>query len=159
MKSHARSFVLLVLILAAAAGCNLSPPEKKAPSAKKRKPDYVVVQHILVSRSNSKHTPGRSPEDAEKLAHELLARAKGGEDFDALVKEYTDDQVPGIYSMNDVGMPSRPARGSYGADMSRSGMVSAFGDLSFGLEVGEIGMTDYDEKASPFGWHIIKRIE
>jgi hypothetical protein len=40
----------------------------------------------------------------------------------------------------------------------RAAMVPAFGDVGFSLEVGEVGLAGYDEKASPFGWHVIKRI-
>ena len=41
----------------------------------------------------------------------------------------------------------------------RDGVVRAFGDVGFALEVGEIGMSEYDATASPFGWHIIRRLE
>ena len=37
-------------------------------------------------------------------------------------------------------------------------MVKGFGDVSFSLKVGEIKMADYDVKASPYGFHIIKRV-
>lgn len=40
----------------------------------------------------------------------------------------------------------------------RAAMVPAFGDVGFALEVGEVGLAGYDEKASPFGWHVIKRL-
>lgn len=40
----------------------------------------------------------------------------------------------------------------------RAAMVPAFGDVGFSLEVGEVGLAGYDEKASPFGWHVIKRL-
>jgi len=36
-------------------------------------------------------------------------------------------------------------------------MVRGFGDVSFGLEVGEFGIADFDPQASPYGWHVIKR--
>jgi hypothetical protein len=38
-------------------------------------------------------------------------------------------------------------------------MVPAFGDVGFRITVGEVGLADYDAKASPFGLHIIKRIK
>jgi parvulin-like peptidyl-prolyl isomerase len=38
-------------------------------------------------------------------------------------------------------------------------MVAGFGDTSFSLAVGGMGMCAYDNARSPFGWHIIKRIE
>lgn len=40
----------------------------------------------------------------------------------------------------------------------RAAMVPAFGDVGFALEVGDVGMADYDAEKSPFGWHIIKRL-
>ena len=41
----------------------------------------------------------------------------------------------------------------------RSRMVGAFGDVGFPLEVGEIGLANYDPDTSKYGWHIIKRIK
>ena len=38
-------------------------------------------------------------------------------------------------------------------------MVGCFGDVSFSLAVGEIGMCDFEPKGSPYGWHIIKRLK
>jgi hypothetical protein len=118
-------------------------------------PDRVVVQHLLVSFAGK--LPGkpinRTQAEARDLAESLLARARSGEDFDALVKQYTDDQAPGIYTM--VGRGRTPPAGEYGRDQ----MVPGFGDLSFSLKVGEIGLCRYDSVRSPFGFHIIKRIE
>jgi parvulin-like peptidyl-prolyl isomerase len=37
-------------------------------------------------------------------------------------------------------------------------MVKAFGDVSFKLQVNDIGLAEYDPEASKYGWHIIKRI-
>ena len=37
--------------------------------------------------------------------------------------------------------------------------VPAFGNVGFKLAVGEIGIADYDPKTSPFGYHVIKRVE
>jgi len=118
-------------------------------------PDRVVVQHILVSFAGK--LPGkplkRRQAEAAARAAEVLARAQKGDDFDALVKEYTDDQYPGRYTMVNNGRT--PAAGEYGRDQ----MVAGFGDASFVLAVGGIGMCVYDNVRSPFGWHIIKRIE
>jgi parvulin-like peptidyl-prolyl isomerase len=41
----------------------------------------------------------------------------------------------------------------------RDKMVGAFGDVGFPLQVGEIGLAEYDPQKSKYGWHIIKRIE
>ncbi len=59
---------------------------------------------------------------------------------------------PGIYGMSNRG--ASPARGEYGRD----GMVPAFGNVGFVLNVGEVGIADFDRGTSPYGWHVIKRI-
>lgn len=120
-------------------------------------PERVKVQHILISFQGSIPKPEvtRTQSEAEELARQLLERAKKGEDFDALVKEYTDDAYPGIYAMANLDVtPDRTAN-----EFPRSGMVKAFGDVSFSLNTGEIGMTEFDPATSKYGWHIIKRLE
>ena len=120
-------------------------------------PDRVAVQHILISFKGSIPKPSvtRTREEAEKLAQEVFERAKKDEDFDALVKQYTDDEYPGIYRMSNIGITPDPSKQEY----SRAGMVKGFGDVSFSLPVGGIGMAEYDPQKSKYGWHIIKRIE
>ena len=46
-----------------------------------------------------------------------------------------------------------------GRYMPRDQMVPAFGDVGFTLEVGGVGLAPYDETKSPFGFHVIKRLE
>jgi hypothetical protein len=120
-------------------------------------PDFVTVQHILVGFEGS--VPGkpitRTKEEAATLAAELLERAQGGEDFGALVKEYTDDAFPGIYKMANHGV--QPGAGEQ--VFPRGRMVPAFGDVGFPLTIGGVGMAAYDPQKSPYGWHVIKRIE
>ena len=71
------------------------------------------------------------------------ARPRGGRQFDQLVAANTDDQAPGIYGMSNTGVT--PATG----ETSRDGMVKAFGDVGFGLKVGEIGIANYDPTTTP----------
>jgi hypothetical protein len=122
----------------------------------KKEPDHVTVQHILIAFKGSipKETVTRTQEEAEKLALEIFERAKRGEDFDQMVKEYSDDQYPGIYKMSNFNAEPEVDQG----ESSRSVMVKAFGDVSFNLEVGEIGLAEYSPEESKYGWHIIKRI-
>jgi len=133
------------------------PAEGTAKTAEGVEPDYITVQHILIGFEGS--VPGknitRTMEEAEGLARELFGRAKSGEDFDELVKVYTDDAFPGIYKMANLGVPADRSKGIY----PRDGMVKAFGDVGFPLEVGEVGLAVYDSQASKYGWHVIKRIE
>lgn len=125
-------------------------------------PERVAVQHILVGFSGS--VPGkeiaRSESEARALASQLLERARGGEDFDALVREFTDDQYPGIYQMSNLNVfPDMSPEATEDKLFPRGGMVRAFGDVSFGLAVGEIGMTEYSPAFSKYGWHVIKRLK
>ena len=124
----------------------------------KAEPERVTVQHILVAFRGSlpnDQKVTRSREDAEKLALRIFERAKAGEDFDAMVKTYTNDSYPGIYKMSNRDVPPDTSKGEF----SRTRMVKAFGDVSFGLEVGGVGLAVYDPSTSRFGWHIIKRLE
>ena len=74
-------------------------------------------------------------------------------------KENTDDSHPGIYQMaNFWSEPDMTPDEVADKVFPRALMVSAFGDTGFPLEVGEIGMAEYDPQSSKYGWHIIKRI-
>jgi parvulin-like peptidyl-prolyl isomerase len=86
----------------------------------------------------------RSKDEAHALAQQVYAEAKGGANFDELVKKYTNDSAPGIYPLDKA---------------SRATMVKSFGDVGWRLKVGEIGVAVWDASASPFGWHIIKRLK
>ena len=44
-------------------------------------------------------------------------------------------------------------------EFRRDGMVPAFGNVGFAVSPGNIGSADYDPAASPYGWHIIKRLK
>jgi PPIC-type PPIASE domain len=134
-----------------------SAPMGSAIAAGTEEPDRVAVQHILISFKGSIPKPSvtRTKEEAQKLAEEIVERANKGEDFDALVKQYTDDEYPGIYRMSNKGITPDQSKQEY----PRQGMVKGFGDVSFSLPVGGIGMAKYDPQVSKYGWHIIKRIE
>ena len=136
-------------VLALAAGAT---PQSQ-PTAE---PEHIQVQHILIGFAGSVDGKPitRTQDEARKLAYELLARANKGEDFDAMVKQYTDDSHPGIYGMANAGVATSMP-GEYG----RTQMVGAFGNVGFKLAVGAVGIADFDPKTSPFGWHIIKRIK
>ena len=96
----------------------------------------------------------RTREESEKLANEVLERARKGENFDGLVQQYTDDQFPGVYALANTGVTPDAAKQEY----ARGAMVKGFSDAAFDLSPGNIGMAPFDAKASPYGWHIIKRL-
>jgi hypothetical protein len=146
---------------ATVSGDSTAPPRETpvaaSPSGSKTMPTpaHIQVQHILIGFAGS--VPGknitRNADEAKTLAYQILARAKAGEDFDALVRQYTDDSPPGIYAMSGTNVP--PGPGEYPRDR----MVPAFGNVGFAINVGEIGIADYDATASPFGYHVIKRLK
>jgi parvulin-like peptidyl-prolyl isomerase len=116
-------------------------------------PDHIQVAHVLISFAGCGTEATRTKAEAEKLAGEVLARAKKGEDFPKLVQELSDDSGDGVYGMANVKVKPNP--GEY----PRQGMVAAFGDVGFMLDVGGVGMSAFDPRTSPFGWHIIKRLK
>ena len=93
------------------------------------------VRHILLL------TQGKS--DAEKAEaykrmEELLARARKGEDFAALAKEYSED-------------PGSKEKGGLYEDFERGAMVKPFEDAAFSVPVGEIS----DIVETDYGYHIL----
>lgn len=146
----------------AAAATSTAPVPASAPAptpapaaAPAPEPERIKLQHLLISFAGK--VPGknitRNEAQARALATQLLERARKGEDFDALVKQYTDDQHPGIYGLSNRGVAA--AQGEY----PRERMVPAFGDVGFTLQPGDTGMAPYDPAKSPYGWHIIRRLE
>ncbi|HMI83569.1 MAG TPA: peptidylprolyl isomerase [Polyangiaceae bacterium] len=107
--------------------------------------EEISAQHLLVMYQGSKSAPRtikRSREEARARATEALDAIKRGQDFDKVVSAYTDE--PG-------GAARRGALGKF----SRDRMVKAFSDAAFALEVGEISTVI----ESPFGFHVIRRLE
>jgi parvulin-like peptidyl-prolyl isomerase len=143
-----------LLLLALAAGACSEPPdetplgrETAALLARPEQPvDKVTVRHVLIAFVGAKRgsEAGRNIGEARELAGVVLARARAGEDFDALVREYSDDDGPGTYTL------TQQDREDYAED---------FAEVGFRLGVGEIGVAAYQRVRSPFGWHVIKRLE
>lgn len=179
MKRFFASIALLALGAMSLAGCGEAPtPTAPPPTATtaavngdpftggsmdtSNQPQHITVQHVLIGFKDAIGFQGAAPAgaatrteaQAKALAYEILDRANKGEDFDALVTQYTDDSPPGIYKMSNIGVQPTAAD-----EYPRQGMVAAFGDVGFPLQVGQIGIADYDPDSSPFGWHIIKRIQ
>jgi len=116
-------------------------------------PDRIKVQHILIAFKGTIPGQERSKEDAEKLAKDIFEKAKApNSNFEALVKEFSNDRPPGIYEMTNRGISNS------GSAFARDQMVPAFGDIGFKLGVGDVGIANFDPQTSPFGWHIIKRL-
>jgi len=116
-------------------------------------PEHILVGHVLLSFSGTRTKATRSQAAAEKLAYEVLARARKGDDFNKLIKDFSDDEGEGVYGLANHRV------NPVGNEYERRRMVPAFGDVGFKLEVGAIGMSTFDPQKSPYGWHVIKRLK
>ena len=167
MKLHSAVVVLTALALGCGGGPEPQPKEEVKPEPKSGaasglgtvkprtgpEPDRILIAHVLIAFQGTGTKATRPQVAAEKLAGDILARAKKGEDFNKLIRDFSDDPGEGVYAMaNHRVSPVAP-------EYERRGMVPAFGDVGFSLEVGEVGMASYDPKKSPYGWHIIKRLK
>ena len=107
-------------------------------------PEQVRASHILVSSVDSAtraELPAAELKKKKDLADKVLARAKKGEDFAKLAKEFSED--PG----------SKDKGGEY--TFPRGQMVKEFEETAFALKANEVsGLVK-----TQFGWHIIKLSE
>ncbi|MFL5732042.1 MAG: peptidylprolyl isomerase [Chloroflexia bacterium] len=152
MPKKALSIMVLVLLSVVSVACGGGGSDSN---------DHITVQHILLSVAGSGETTpfvvkkraNRTPEAAKVLAGDMQRRATSGEDFDKLASQNSDDAPPGIYAMSNFGVPADP--GEY----PRSNVPQPFGNVSFSLKVGEVGVAPYDPANNPAGYEIIKRIK
>lgn len=104
----------------------------------------VEVSHILIAYKGAQNAGAettRTEEEAKKLAEDLLAKAKKGEDFGKLAEENTND--PG----------TKATKGVLGAVNKDSSYVPSFKKAS--LELGKEGDLTAPVK-SEFGYHVIR---
>ena len=107
-------------------------------------PERVRASHILLSTRDPVTNAELSKEkkDAKhKLAEDLLKRARAGEDFAKLAKDYSEDQG----SKNNGGEYTFP----------RGKMVAEFDTAAFALKTNQIS----EIVVTQFGYHIIKLSE
>ena len=98
--------------------------------------NYLRAKHVLVNKE-----PQEEGEKAGKeFAEELLGKAKAGEDFDAMIKEYSKD--PGSASKPD------------GYVFTDGEMVAEFEETVKNLKPGEFGICE-----TTYGYHIIQRLD
>ena len=119
-------------------------------------PDVVHVMHILIRFKGATNDGDatRSRGQAAKIADKLVEMAReDGADFEDLMVKYSEDR-PAAFILVNEDVPEMVEGGR-----KRSDMVIRFGDVAFGLEVGEVGLAKHHAALSPFGYHIIKRIK
>jgi peptidyl-prolyl cis-trans isomerase D len=96
-------------------------------------PEQIRANHILLK------TEGKDEAAVKTQADALAKRAKSGDDFAALAKEFSEDE-------------SNNARGGDLDYFGRGTMVSEFEDVAFKMKAGDVS----DPVKTSFGFHIIK---
>ena len=118
------------------------------PSATGR-PAKIIAQHVLVTYRGAKRAPKgvvRSKAEAKARAEEVVTKLKGGEDFAALVKTYSEDEG----SVDRQGSVGKFAPGD---------MDPAFSAAAFALSVSPQPGSDSAPVETPFGFHVIRRTQ
>ena len=106
--------------------------------------ERVRAAHILISTQDPlthEPLPADKKKEKLKLATDVKARADKGEDFTALVKQYTDDTA------------SKDKGGEY--TFKRGQMVPEFEAAAFSMKINQIS----DLVETKYGYHIIKLLE
>ena len=97
------------------------------------------VRHILLL------TQGKNEQEkteARKKIEDILAKAKAGEDFAALAKQFSED-------------PGSKDNGGFYQDFARGAMVKSFEDAAFSVPVGQIsGIVE-----TAYGYHILQVVD
>jgi len=142
----ARSFPLLAVLAACSDPPDDSPLGRETAALLARpeqKVDQVKVQHILIAFVGAKRgsDSNRTYEQAQQTAADVLARARKGEEFAALMKEYGRDEAATYMVRHD------------------SDFVADFKAVALRLQPGEVGVVAHHRTRSPFGFHVIKRVE
>jgi hypothetical protein len=117
-------------------------PQAQAPQMQGER---VHVVHVLISHTESiMHMPSitRTKEQARAFAATILQRARNGEDFVGLARQFSDE-------------PGHEGKGGDLGFIVRGQTVEPFERAAFALSVGAIS----DVVETQFGFHIIKRIE
>lgn len=106
----------------------------------------AMVKHILIGwndggEQRDQRAQKRTKKDAEEQVRSLMTQIKAGADFDALMKQWSED-------------PGSAGSGRAYAVAPDAQLVIEFKQLGLRLKVGEVGVVQSD-----YGFHIMKRTE
>ena len=116
-------------------------------------PERVVVASIFLAFDGSVRSEkiGRTRDQADSLARELLKVARAGADFDSLKKVRCDQPRAAPLLLVNTGL--RAAKG----ERSRKMVEPAVGDMAFGMSVGNIGLVVPNNTTCRYGYYIVQR--
>ncbi|MGE4282585.1 MAG: peptidylprolyl isomerase [Clostridia bacterium] len=105
----------------------------------------VTAKHILIKTIDNQAPPQplsqEKQDEAKKTIDEIYAKIKAGEDFDKLMKEFSQDE----------GLAQYPDGYTFG----KGEMIPEFEEAAFNLEPGQVS----EIVKGSYGYHIIKLIE
>jgi hypothetical protein len=107
--------------------------------------ERIDARQIVVAYQGARRAPSdvtRSKQEARARAQEVLAKARAGADFQALVAQYSDES-------------GSATRGGRVGKFTRRQKVKAFSDAAFALRPGQFS----DVVETPFGYHVIQRTD
>ncbi len=125
--------------------------------AKAYNEEYVTVKHILFKfpeaaqgeelATTEAEGELKTTEEVKALAEDVLAKVKAGEDFDALMNEYSED------SRDEAGKLANPE--GYFVKKDGTTYVKAFTDAAWTLK--NVGDYTTELVETEYGYHILKR--
>jgi peptidyl-prolyl cis-trans isomerase NIMA-interacting 1 len=108
-------------------------------------PEAVTIKHVLVKYKGSKRAEAgvtRTREQACLRALEARDKVRGGADFEAVVREYSDE-------------PGAATRGGLVGAVHRAEVEPPFADAAFELEPNQLS----DVVETEFGFHVLLRTQ
>ncbi|MHC4924476.1 MAG: peptidylprolyl isomerase [Planctomycetota bacterium] len=153
--------ILAATTMGGCAAKHAEPAPREGTVIMDQEPDRITVDHILIAVQNPRMPRiTRTEGEAEQIADTILEELGNGGDWKALKDRYSDDRpgdgepAGGPYAMTNRG--TEPANDQ---EYPRDGMVPAFGNVGFTLQVGEVGVAHFDAADSPYGIHLILRVK
>ena len=116
-------------------------------------PERVEIAMIFLAFDGSYRSKeiGRPRAAADSMARALLLVARGGADFDSLVK--ADSDQPRAKPLTLVNTGLKPATG----ERTRKMVEAAVGDMAFGMSPGETGLVVPNNTTCKYGYYVVRR--
>ncbi|MCA8938534.1 MAG: peptidylprolyl isomerase [Planctomycetes bacterium] len=121
--------------------------------------DFVVVEHILIDSGGQ----NVDLKELEALAARILRESANETIFDEFKERYSKDEssmsADATYCLTRTQEIANAMREQRERVKFREEMLPGFWKVAFRLKVGEIAPLLNSQVESPFGWHIIRRVE